>query len=117
MLEPDCTPLASENQRLINRQQATKNALQNEWVSSLLKQATDQLNETRLRQLAKGQKVLKMHVALDLALSYRLLQDPFSYNDGNIEEVAEQTLIEAFHLFKETFAATGVDLQLLVIQP
>ena len=54
---------------------------------------------------------------IDLALSYRLLQDPLSYNDGNVKEIAEQTLQEAFQRFKETFAANGLDLQLLVIQP
>jgi hypothetical protein len=116
-LDTACVPLASESQRLVLREQTTKEALQKKWVSSLLKQATDQLEETRQRQLAKGQKISKMHVALDLALSYRLLQDPFGYHDGNVKEIAEQTLHEAFQPFKETFAANGLDLHLLVIQP
>ncbi len=73
-LDPACVPLASDSQRLMHRQQATKNTLQKEWVSSLLKQATDQLEETRQRQLAEGQKISKMHVALDLrAFSLKIL--------------------------------------------
>lgn len=111
-----CVQLASESQRLVLREQTTKEALQKKWVSSLLKQATDQLEETWQRQLAKGQKISKMHVALDLALSYRLLQDPFSYNDGNIKEIAEQTLQEAFQPFKEAVAAKRLNLHLLIIQ-
>jgi hypothetical protein len=116
-LDTACVPLASESQRLVLREQTTKEALQKKWVSSLLKQATDQLEETHQRQLANGQKISKMHVALDLALSYRLLQDPFGYHDGNIKEIAEQTLQEAFQPFKDAFAAQGLELHLLAIQP
>lgn len=115
-LDTACVPLASESQRLVLREQTTKEALQKKWVFSLLKQATDQLEETRQRQLANGQKISKMHVALELTLSYRLLQDPFSYHDGNIKEIAELTLQEAFQPFKDAFAAQGLELHLLVIQ-
>jgi hypothetical protein len=117
VLDASCVPLAPDSERLIQRQQTTKEALQKNWVNELLKKAINQLEETRQRQTVEGQKISKMHVALDLALSYRLVQDPLSYYDGNIKELAEQTLQDAFQPFKETFAAKGLDLYLLIVKP
>ena len=117
ILKPCCVQLASDDARLIQRQQVTKEALQKEWVNTVLKEATEQLEETYQRQKAEGRQISKMYVALDLNLSYRLRHDPLSYHDGNIEEVAEQALHEAFEPFKDAFAAQGLDLNLLIIQP
>lgn len=83
----------------------------------LLEKATEQLEKTYQRQKTEGCQISKMYVALDLDLSYRLLNDPLSYHDGNIMEIAAQTLHEAFQPFKEVFAAKGLDLHLLIVQP
>lgn len=117
ILKPCCVQLPSDEERLMQRQQVTKEALQKEWVDTLLKKATDQLEKTYQRQTAEGRQISKMYVALDLDLSYRLLHDPLSYDDGNIREIAAQTLHDAFQPFKEAFAAKGFDLNLLIIQP
>jgi hypothetical protein len=112
-----CVELPSDEERLMQRQQVTKEALQKEWVDTLLKKATEQLEKTYQRQMTEGRQISKMYVALDLDLSYRLLHDPLSYHDGNIREIAAQTLHETFQPFKEAFAAKGLDLHLLIVQP
>lgn len=117
ILKSCCVQLPSDEERLMQRQKDTKEALQKEWVETLLKKATEQLEKTYQRQKAEGRQISKMYVALDLDLSYRLLHDPLSYHDGNIREMAAQTLHEAFQSFKEAFAAKGLDLHLLIVQP
>lgn len=117
ILKPCCVQLPSDEERLMQRQQVTKEALQKEWVDTLLKKATEQLEKTYQRQTTEGRQISKMYVALDLDLSYRLRQDPLSYHDGNIREIATQTLDEAFQPFKEAFAAKKLDLNLLIVQP
>ncbi len=117
ILDPCCVPLASDDARLVERQSSTKEALQKEWVNSLLTKATAQLMDAYQHQKNEGYLISKMYVALDLALSYRLLHDPFSDHDGNIREIVAQTLCEAFQKFKDDFAARNLDLELLIIQP
>jgi hypothetical protein len=117
ILKPCCVQLLSDEERLMQRQRVTKEALQKEWVDTLLKKATEQLEKTYQRQTTQGNQISKMYVALDLDLSYRLLYDPLSYDDGNIREIAAQTLHETFLPFKEAFVAKGLDLNLLIIQP
>ncbi len=117
VLDTACVPLASDEARLIQRQQATKEALQKEWVNTLLNKATEQLKETYQRLITEDHTVTKMYVALDFNLSYRLQQDPFSYDDGNIEEVAEKALHDAFQPFKNAFFAQSLDLDLLIVKP
>lgn len=117
ILKPCCVQLLSDEERLMQRQRVTKEALQKEWVDTLLKKATDQLEKTYQRQKSEGRQISKMYVALDLDLSYRLLYDPLSYHDGNIKEIAVQTLNKAFQPFKEVFAVKGLNLNLLIIQP
>lgn len=117
ILNPCCEPLQSNDARLIQRKQDIKEALQREWVNTLLEKATTQLEKTYTRQKTGGREISKMYVALDLELSYRLLHDPFSYNDGDVQKSAEQALQEVFQPFKEAFTSNGIDLHLLVIQP
>lgn len=117
ILKSCCVQLPSAEERLMQRQRVTKEALQKEWVDTLLKKATEQLEKTYQRQKTEGRQISKMYVALDLDLSYRLLHDPLSYDDGNIREIAAETLHEAFQPFKEAFAAKGLDLDLLIVQP
>ncbi len=87
-----------------------------EWIISILNKATKQLEETRNRFAAEGQVITKLHVALDLDLSYRLLRNPFSYDDGNIAEVAEKALHETFEPYKAAFAKKNLDLHLLIVR-
>ncbi|WP_068467546.1 hypothetical protein [Candidatus Protochlamydia phocaeensis] len=117
ILKPCCVQLPSDEARLTQRQQVTKEALQKEWVNTLLEKATEQLEKTYQRQKTEGRQISKMYVALDLDLSYRLRHDPLSYHDGNIGEIAAQTLHGAFQPFKKAFAAKGLDLDLLIVQP
>ncbi len=117
ILNPCCEQLPSDDARLIQRQQATKEALQKEWVNTILEKATEQLEKTYQRQKSEGRQISKMYVALDLDLSYRLRHDSLSYHDGNIGEIAAQTLHAVFQPFKDAFAARGLDLDLLIIQP
>lgn len=112
-----CVPLDPDDVRLTQRHQATKEALQKDWVNSLLNIATEQLKETYQRQKGEEHQISKMHVAVDLALSYRLLQDPLSDHDGNIEEIAAQTLHKAFQPFKDAFSVQSTDLDLLIVKP
>ncbi len=114
--EPCCVQLPSDGVCLKQRQQATEEVLQ-KVVNRILCEATKQLEEAYQHQTAEGYHVLKMYVALDLALSYRLLQDPFSYYDGNIEEVAEKVLHDMFQPFKTAFAQKNFNLDLLIIRP
>lgn len=116
ILKPCCVQLPSDEERLMQRQRVTKKALQKEWVNTLLEKATEQLETTYLSQTNEGRQISKMYVALDLELSYRLLHDPLCYDDGNIREIAAQTLHEAFKPFKEAFAAKEIDLNLFIIQ-
>ena len=98
-------PLPSDEDRLAQRQQATETAIKNkEWIFSILNKATKQLEETHNRLTVDRQVITKLHVALDLDLSYRLLLDPFSYDDGNIAEVAEKALYETFEPYRVAFA-------------
>lgn len=118
ILDPCCAALPSDAERLMQRQEDTKAAIQNkEWVISILNKATKQLEETHQHQTADGYPVTKLYVALDLALSSRLRHDPFNYDDGGIDEVAKQALYETFEPYKIAFAAKNLDLNLLIIQP
>ncbi|WP_143876379.1 hypothetical protein [Waddlia chondrophila] len=118
VLDPCCVPLPPEEERLTQRQQATETTIKNkEWVISIFNKATKQLEDTYHRLTAEGQTVNKLLVALDLELSYRLLHDHFSYNNGNIAEVAEQALYETFEPYRTTFAKKNLNLGLLLIQP
>lgn len=113
-----CGPLPSDEDRLAQRQRATETAIKNkEWIISILNKATKQLEETHNRLTAEGQVITKLHVALDLDLSCRLLRDPLSYDDGNIAEVAEKALHETFEPYKIAFAKNNLDLHLLIIRP
>jgi len=117
VLDTCCVPLPSEKDRLVQRQQATETAIKNkDWIISILNKATKQLEETHSRFTAEGQVITKLHVALDLDLSYRLLRNPFSYDDGNIAEVAEKALHETFEPYKAAFAKKNLDLHLLIIR-
>lgn len=112
-----CGPLPSDEDRLAQRQQATEMAIKNkEWIISILNKATKQLEETHNRLTAEGQVITKLHVALDLDLSCRLLRDPLSYDDGNIAEVAEKALHETFQPYKIAFGKKNLDLHLLIIR-
>lgn len=109
--------LPSEEDGLAQRQRVTEMAIKNkEWIISILNKATKQLEETRNRFAAEGQVITKLHVALDLDLSYRLLRNPFSYDDGNIAEVAEKALHETFEPYKAAFAKKNLDLHLLIVR-
>lgn len=118
VLDTCCGPLPSDEDRLAQRQRATEAAIKNKkWIISIFDEATQQLEETQNRLTAEGQVITTLHVALDLDLSYRLLRDPFSYDDGNIAEVAEKALHETFEPYKAAFAKKNLDLHLLIIQP
>lgn len=117
ILKPICAELPSDEMRLVQRQQATKEALQKEWVKTLFADAIEQLKETYGRQTSEGHQISKIYVALDLALSFRLQHDPFNHHDENIGEIAVQTLQEAFQPFKDASVAQGLDLDLFIIQP
>lgn len=115
VLETVCAPLASDNVRLKQRCQATERALQKEWVLNIIEDKVCQLLEAYKRQETEGHKISKLYVALDLSLSYRLLQDPFSYHDGNVQDIAIEKLHEIFQPFKDEFSINGLDLELLLI--
>lgn len=117
VLNTCCGPLPSDEDRLAQRQRATETVIKNkEWIISILNKATKQLEETLNRLTAEGQAITKLHVALDLDLSYRLLRNPFSYDDGNIAEVAEKALHETFEPYKAAFAKKNLDLYLLIVK-
>lgn len=116
VLDTCCVPLPSEEELLAQRQQATETAIKKKWIISILNKATKQLEETHSRFTAEGQVITKLHVALDLDLSHRLLHNPFSYDDGNIAEVAEKALHETFEPYKAAFAKKNLDLHLLIIR-
>lgn len=117
VLNSCCMPLPSEEDRLAQRQQATEMAIKNkEWIISIFDKATKQLEDSYHRLTTEGQIVNKLLVALDLDLSYRLLHDHFSYDNGNIAEVAEKALYETFEPYKTAFAKKSLDLSLLLIQ-
>jgi hypothetical protein len=112
-----CGPLPSDEDRLAQRQRATETAIKNkDWIISILNKATKQLEETHNRLTTEGQVITKLHVALDLDLSYRLLRDSWSHDDGNIAEIAEKALHETFEPYKIVFAKKNLDLHLFIIR-
>jgi hypothetical protein len=118
VLDTCCVPLPSEEDRLVQRQQATEAVIKNkDWIISILDKATKQLEDSYHCFTTEGQIINKLWVALDLDLSHRLLRDPFSYDDGNIVEVAEKALYETFEPYKTAFAKNNLDISLLLINP
>jgi hypothetical protein len=117
ILDTCCGPLPSDEDCFAQRQRETETAIKDKkWIISILNKATKQLEEAYNRLTAEGQVITKLHVALDLNLSYRLLSNPFSYNDGNIAEVAEKALHDTFEPYKADFAKRNLDLCLLIIR-
>lgn len=114
--DPCCVPLPSEEDHLAQRQRAAETAVKDrEWVTSIFDKATTQLKDSYLRFAAKGQIINKLPVVLDLNLSYRLLCDHLSYDDGNIADVAKKVLHDTFESYKIAFAKENLDLNLLLI--
>lgn len=116
VLDDSYVPLASDNVRLESRQQATRDALKKDWVENIIRKKTRQLEEAHRNKKTEGNTISKLYVALNLGLSYRLLQDPLSRLDGNIQETADKTLHEIFQPFKDEFAAKGLELELLLVK-
>lgn len=116
VINTDCIPLDSENSRLKQRQQTIKEVFQKDWVSRTIELSVEQLKKTYQRKKDEGYNVSKMYVALDIVLSSRLLQDPLSNYDGNIEETVKQALLEAFQPFKEDISSQGLDLDLFIVE-
>ncbi len=114
VLEPTCVPLASDDARLFERRQLTENVIRKDWVRNTMRKAIKQLQETCERREQEGYRVSKLYVALDLSLSYRLLQDPFSYSDGNMKGLAAEKLEEIFQPFRDELSVKGLDLELLL---
>ncbi len=113
-LYPSCVPLASDDARLSERYQWTENVISKDWVRNTMLEGIEQLQKAIKRQSKEGHEVSKLNFALVLSLSYRLCQDPFSHNDGNIEDLAAQKLREAFRPFKDELSAQGFDIDLLL---
>ncbi len=116
VLNTPFTLLSSDTERLIQREQATRDVFKKEWVTNVIQKAIEQLKKTQQDQMSKGIRISKMYVALDLELSHRLTHDPYSYDDGNILEIAEQALREIFEPYKSAFAENNVLLELLIIK-
>ncbi len=114
VLEPDCVPLASCDARLSERRQSTESVCQKEWVRNIMQEGVKQLQKTCERLKQEGHRVPKLYLVLNLTLSYRLLQDPFSRNDGNMQDLAAEKLKEIFQPFKDEFSEKGLDLELLL---
>ena len=118
VLDTCCVPLPSEEDRLAQRQQTTEAVIKNkDWIISILDKATKQLEDSYHCFTTEGQIINKLWVALDLDLSHRLLRNPFSYDEGNIVEVAEKALYETFEPYKTAFAKNNLDISLLLINP
>lgn len=66
------------------------------------------------RQIQEGYQVSKLYLAFDLSLSYRLFQDHFSYNDGDIKCLVAESLEEVFQPLRNELSIKGLDLELLL---
>lgn len=79
-----------------------------------MQKGVDQLQGACKRQMEEGHQVSKLYLSLYLSLSYRLLQDPFSYNDGNVMVSATRKLEEMFQPFRDELSLNGLDIELLL---
>jgi hypothetical protein len=114
VLYPTCVPLPSDDARLSERHQLTESVVRKDWVRNIMQKGVDQLQEACKRQVEEGHQVSKLYLSLDLSLSYRLLQDPFSYNDGNVMVSATRKLEEMFQPFRDELSLNGLDIELLL---
>ncbi len=81
-------------------------------MRNTMQETAEQLQGASDRQIQEGHQVSKLYVALDL--SYRLLQDPFSYNDGDIKSLVTDSLQDIFQPLGNDLAVKGLDLELLL---
>ncbi|NGX63249.1 MAG: hypothetical protein KR126chlam6_00657, partial [Candidatus Anoxychlamydiales bacterium] len=114
ILETSCVPLAPDEERLSERHQLIEKVIQKDWVRNNMQIAVKQLQETYKRLEKEGHQVSKLFFALDLSLSYRLLQDPFSYSDRDFQDLVTEKLEEIFRPFKDELLLDGIDLKLLL---
>lgn len=114
ILDPTCDSIGTDEFRLSERRQLTAGLFQKDWIDNVIHKAVDQLLVACERLAQEGRRVSTLYVALDLSLSYRLLQDPFSCSDGDIEAVAAEQLGVVFKPFKDQLAAQGYGLELIL---
>jgi hypothetical protein len=114
ILYPMCVPLPFDDVRLSKRHQLAESVVGKDWVRNIMQQGVDQLQEACKRQVEEGHQVSKLYFALDLSLSYRLLQDPFSYTEGNVMGSAAKKLEEIFQPFKDKLSLNGLEIELLL---
>lgn len=111
-----CTiPLENEDTRLAKRKEKTKKAFEKEWVKNTIIKGVAQLKEAYSFQLERGRVLSKLVLALNLSLSYRLLQDPLSYNNGNIKDIAELEIYKVFEEVCSEEAQLSIDFELLLL--